>query len=311
MKYISLTLLLAATLTFIGCSEDDLSSTSVVNIGNGTTEEEDPETSDFDAWLDENYTKVYNIRFQYRYNDKETNQVYNVIPAAYDKSKAIAMLVKHIWLETYAEAVGTEFIKTYSPRVIQLIGSNEYSSNGEIVLGTAEGGLKIMLYGVNRIDIDNPRVNIDNPYESKNTVPLDLNYWFFHTMHHEFCHILTQTKNYTTDFQTISAGKYHASDWINVKDADAAKEGFVTGYASGEYNEDFAEVYANYVTLSDTGWNMIINQAGPEGAAIINEKLSIVKEYFMNSWGIDIDQLRKIILQRSAEAPTLDLRNLN
>lgn len=295
---------MAVSLAFTGCSDDDLSATSVIGeVSQGGTE--------FDKWLDENYRKEYNIRFQYRYNDKETDLTYNVIPADYEKSIALSKLVKHIWLEVYAEAVGKEFIKKYSPRVIQLIGSYEWKQNGSQVMGTAEGGLKIMLYGVNQLDIDNPRINTDDPYESKSASPIDLNYWFFHTMHHEFCHILTQTKNYSTDFQTISAGKYHSTDWVNVEDQDAAKEGFVTGYASGEYNEDFAEVYANYVTLSDKGWNAIITQAGPEGAAIIKQKLAMVKEYFQNSWGVDLDDLRGIILRRSAEAAELDLRNLN
>jgi len=311
MKYIRLMLLLAVPLMLGSCDEDDLSPVSVVVIDDNMGVEKDPTTEEFDTWLEENFTKEYNIRFQYRYNDKETSQAYNVIPAEYDKSKALAKLIKHIWIETYAELAGADFIKTYSPRVMQLIGSYRYNLSGEIVLGTAEQGLKIMLYGVNYLDIDNPRVNTDDPYEKKSVKPIDLNYWFFHTMHHEFCHILTQTKNYPLDFQTISAGKYHSSDWINVKDEDAAKEGFVTGYASGEYNEDFAEVYANYVTLSDTGWNKIIKQAGPEGAEIINKKLSMVKEYFLNSWGIDLDRLRDIVLRRSAEASTLDLRNLN
>ena len=122
------------------------------------------------------------------------------------------------------------------------------------MLGTAEGGLKVMLYGVNELDIDNPRINTSNPYESHQVKPIDMNYWFFHTMHHEFCHILTQLKNYPTDFQEVSAGKYHTGDWINVDDADAPLEGFVTGYASSEYNEDFAEIYATYITSSDKSW---------------------------------------------------------
>lgn len=303
-KYISIILFFVASLAFTGCSDDDLSPESVIK--DVVTEE-----NELDVWLKANYTDVYNIRFLYRYNDKETDQTYNVVPAEYDKAKALAILVKHMWIDVYDEAVGSTFIKTYSPRVMQLIGSYEYNTNGSIVMGTAEGGLKIMLYGVNNLDIDNPRVNVDNPYESKNVKPGDLNYWFFHTMHHEFCHILTQTKNYSTEFQTISAGKYHSTDWVNVEDRDAAKEGFVTGYASGEYNEDFAEVYANYVTLSDTGWNAILTQGGAEGAAIITQKLEMVKEYFLNSWGIDIDQLRQIVLRRSQEASSLDLRNLN
>ncbi len=303
-KYISLMLMLTAATAFTGCSEDDLDPVSVFD----TTA---PERNEFDLWLLKNYSEEYNISFNYLYNDKETDHTYNVIPADFDKSKAIAKLVKHMWLEVYAEAVSPTFIKTYTPRVIQLIGSYEWNQSGSRVLGTAEGGLKVMLYGINNLDIDNPYINTEDFYRSHDAEPLDLNYFFFHTMHHEFCHILTQKKNYSTDFRVISVGKYHSTDWINVKDKDAGKEGFVSGYASGEYNEDFAETYATYVTLSPAGWQKVIDNAGPEGAAIINKKLDLVKEYFRDSWGIELDDLRDIVLRRSGEVASLDLHNLD
>lgn len=47
-------------------------------------------------------------------------------------------------------------MKTYSPRVMQLVGSAAYDSQSSIVMGTAEGGLKVTLYNVNIIDVDNP-----------------------------------------------------------------------------------------------------------------------------------------------------------
>jgi substrate import-associated zinc metallohydrolase lipoprotein len=168
-----------------------------------------------------------------------------------------------------------------------------------------------MLYGVNGIDIDNPRVNTDNPYEAKNLKPVDMNHWFFHTMHHEFCHIMTQTKDYDPSFQTISTGTYHATNWINLKDADVAAEGFVTAYGSSEYNEDFAEIYATYITMSEAGWQKIIDKAGEEGSAILNQKLDMIKKYFKDEWGFNLDDMRTIIMRRSSEVPSLDLRTLN
>lgn len=306
IKFFGALLLFAATaVPFTSCSDDDLSSKSIFEGG------EKEEKSAFDNWLYDNYVLPYNIDFKYRYSDKEADMNYNVIPANYTNSVAIAKLMKFMWLETYEEVAGEDFIRTYTPRVIQLIGSYKYDSNASIVAGTAEQGMKVMLYGVNDLDIDNIRVNTDNPYESHGVIPLDLNYWFFHTMHHEFCHILTQTKNYSTDFNVISAGSYHSTDWVNVADKDAAKQGFVTGYASGEYNEDFAETYATYVTNSEAGWQMILDQAGEEGAAIINQKLDIVREYFANSWGIDIDKMRSVLMRRSKDVTSLDLRTLN
>lgn len=305
IRNISLMMLMALTAGLYSCSDDDdLDSVSVFD--KISVEEK----NEFDNWLEENYRKVYNIDYKYRYSDNESDLSYNVIPAEFDKAKALAILVKHVWLEAYTEAISADFMKTYTPRIIQLTGSYKWNSNGSQVMGTAEGGLKIMFYGVNELDIDNPRINTTNPYESRNVKPIDMNYWFFHTMHHEFCHILTQTKDYDTSFRSISAATYHSTDWINLEDKKVAKEGFVSAYGSSEYNEDFAEIYATYVTNSPEGWERIITQAGSGGAAIINQKLDLMKKYFKSSWNLDLDNLRDIVVRRSAESTSLDLRNL-
>ena len=253
MKYIKIFMLLAVISITCACSNDDLSSESIFD----TTS---PERNDFDKWLLSNYTNPYNIEFNYLYNDKLSDNQYNVVPAGMANSKAMALLLKHVWLDAYTEVAGEDFVKSNTFRVIQLIGSPEYSTNSSIVLGTAEGGIQVTLFRINELDINNIYVNQNEPYRDKSAVPLDLNYWYFHTMHHEFCHILTQQQSYSTDFQTISAGKYHSTDWINVADTVAPAEGFVSGYASGEYNEDFAELFSTYVTSSPTAWQQILDR---------------------------------------------------
>jgi substrate import-associated zinc metallohydrolase lipoprotein len=312
------------------CSNDDLDKESIF------TETTQTESTPLDQWVKTNFTDPYNIRFLYRYNDKETNNYYNVIPADYDKSVALAILLKHVWIDTYTELVGQDFMKTYCPRIYQLIGSAEYnSSTGSIVLGTAEGGVKVTLFRVNDIDVDHPVIDSDSPYPNTEAVPIDLNYWFFHTMHHEFCHILTQKKDYSTDFRTISTANYQRASWINVKDKDAGVKGFVTGYASMEYNEDFAETYATYITHTEDAWNQLLENSiqvkldenedtiftydkngnkypvyDYSGYEAIIKKLNIVKDYFQKQWGIDIDKLRTIVLRRSQEVKDLDLHTL-
>lgn len=83
---------------------------------------------------------------------------YNVTPAAYDKSVALAKLVKYLWIEAYEELVGQEFVATYCPKVLHFVGSPEYEkSGGSMVLGTAEGGLKITLFNVNGL---NPEIRM-------------------------------------------------------------------------------------------------------------------------------------------------------
>ncbi len=299
-------LIMAAGLfCFSSCNnEDDLRSTSVFDTVVKT------EKNEFDNWLEKNYRQTYNIDFKYRYSDKESDLAYNVIPADYDKSKALAILIKHVWIESYVEAIDSNFIRTYVPRIIQLTGSYKWNSNGSQVMGTAEGGKKVMLYGVNEVDIDNPRINSTDPYEDKSKKPIDMNYWFFHTMHHEFCHILTQTKEYDLAFQSISAANYHATDWVNLDDKKVATEGFVSAYGSSEYNEDFAEIYATYITNTEEGWGKILTAAGDNGTAILNKKLDLMKNYFQNSWNLNLDSLRTIVLRRSGESVSLDLRTL-
>jgi substrate import-associated zinc metallohydrolase lipoprotein len=143
-------------------------------------------------------------------------------------------------------------------------------------------------------------------------------------MHHEFCHILTQKKNYSTDFQTISADKYKASDWVNLDDKDAPAFGFVSGYGSSEYNEDFAEIFSTYVTHTETAWQKILSDGvvttkdgsgnvvstDTSGRDAIIAKFNIIKDYLKNSWNVDIDALRTVVLRRSSEVSTLDLKNL-
>lgn len=325
MKYIKFFIFMVSVVLFAGCSEDKLDSKSIFDT-------ETTQQNEFDKWLKTNYVDTYNIRFNYRYSDKETNTSYNLAPASIDKAEALAIMMKHVWLDAYKEVMGEQFVKTYAPRVMQLLGSAAYNSGGSIVMGTAEGGLKVTLYNVNVIDIDNPIIDSESPFVDKTKGTYDLNYWFFHTMNHEFCHILTQKKNYSTDFQTISAASYKSSDWINLDDSDAPALGFVSGYASSEYNDDFAEIFSQYVTHSEAAWQKILEagivyEIDSEGNYVLDsngnkivvdssgyeailQKFEILKEYFANTWNMDIDQLRDVIVRRSAEVKALDLRTL-
>lgn len=75
MKYIKLFILIASVSLFAACSDDSLDSKSIFDTQNKE------EQNDFDKWLKTNYVDTYNIRFNYRYSDKETNNTYNLAPA--------------------------------------------------------------------------------------------------------------------------------------------------------------------------------------------------------------------------------------
>ncbi|WP_106484518.1 putative zinc-binding metallopeptidase [Bacteroides sp. Marseille-P3684] len=261
--------------------------------------------NDFDRWLDANYLAPYNVSFKYRFEDFESDITYNLVPADFDKSVALAKIVKHVWIDAYNEVAGPDFLRTYIPRTIHLVGSPAYDGAGTMVLGTAEGGMKITLYNVNDLSLDHIDINMLNTY-------------YFKTMHHEFAHILHQRRNFDQAFTRITENGYVGSNWYIYTDPEtgevygrsdkqAWQAGFVTPYAMSEAHEDFVENIANYVTHTQSYWDNMLEQAGAEGAALIQQKFTIVYNYMKETWGIDLDKLREAVLRRQTEVERLDL----
>jgi substrate import-associated zinc metallohydrolase lipoprotein len=255
----------------------------------------------FDQWLKEAYLKPYNLDFRYKLQDVASDLDYNLVPTQFDKSVQMAKLVKYLWFDVYSAVAGPDFLKENGPRIIHLIGSPAYNPiSGTMLLGTAEGGIKVTLYRCNDID----------PYD------IDLmNEFYFRTMHHEFAHILHQKRNYPLEFGLISKGKYNPLGWQYKTDSEAATLGFVTPYAGSQNREDFVEVIANFLIKSDQQWNDLLKLAslpgvdiygntlpddGLDGKAIILQKLAIVRKWLKDSWNIDLDSLRSEIITRQA-----------
>lgn len=245
-KYISAFVMMSAlAMGFTSCSDDDFTET----IFPDQSEELDPTsaTYKFDKWLKQTYLDVYNLDFRYKMQDVGTDMNYNLVPATYQNAQDLALLAKHLWFDVYNDVVGPNFLKEYGPRIIHLIGSPAYDpSTGTITVGLAEGGIKVSLFRVNAFDLNSPD---------------QLNEYYFKTMHHEFAHILHQTKTYPAKFNTISIGKYDGSNWQDRQEGVVLSCGFVTPYASSAYREDFAEIIANYIVKTDAQWERFYNLA--------------------------------------------------
>ena len=279
------------SLGFVSCSDDDPDGATIF-----PTDATDRDN--LDQWLLTNYTYPYNVDFQYKWQKIESDMKYNLVPADSAKSAKLAIIVKYLWFDAYNEVAGQDFIKTNVPRVITLIGSPAYENTGTMVLGTAEGGYKVTLYMVNNLDDATLK-----DYDALTT-------YYFTTMHHEFTHILNQKKPYNTDFDRISEADYVSGDWYQVPNATALKKGFVRNYAMVECREDFAETMAQYVTCTGDAWAAKLKAAGTQGAAIINQKLEMIRNYMKDSWNLDIDELHKAVQHRGREMSSLDLEHL-
>lgn len=309
-------LLAASSVVAVSCSDDNkLDDESCIIV---TTKEQ----NDFDRWLQANYVEPYNITFKYRYEEIESDFDYYTVPADMEQAIQMAHVVKYICMEAYDEVAGPDFTRAYFPKEFYLIGEWEYRNNGEFILGTAEGGKKILLSGINYF----------NQYK---TSMANLTHYYLKTIHHEFTHILNQTKEMPVDFQYITGTDYVGGSWseppYNGIDENAGRvnnwyygHGFISDYAQQEYAEDFAEMVSIYVCYPESHWQEILANArngytATDGtkvevdcSALLEAKLSIVKNYMRDSWNIDLDELRDVIQRRSAEieAGKVDLMDL-
>lgn len=299
MKMIKkLSFLLLSSLLLFACKEDSLDPNSVLV-------DLDVESNELDNYIEEQFTKDYNIAIVYKFVEAESDLDYNLSPAGYESSVRMTKLLKYLGIDPYDKIMGDkDFIRAYFPKVLNYIGSPGYRNNGTFVLGTAEGGIKITLYALNDLT-EETGTNVDF-----------LNDYYFHTMHHEFAHILHQNRDYPASFREITGSGYVADAWSDIytgpsADASAAADGFVSPYASKESNEDFVETYSYYITLSPAQWEQRISRGGTAGKEIIEAKLDIVRTYFQTVWDIDLDVLRDEILVRQADLPNFDQTSLN
>ena len=184
------------------------------------------------------------------------------------------------------------------------------------------GESKIIHFFMNGKTYDAKIVNMNNSVEKRKKDAYQIRYtrngdlsqalqqYFFKTMHHEFAHILHQTKNYSTDFNLISTD-YQGPSWLNLESDEIANTmGFITRYASFSPDEDFVEIISNYITHDADYWENVLNNGGALGKIKLQKKFDIVRKYLKDSWGIDIDKLRDIVQRRSGSLSEVDLENL-
>lgn len=291
-KYFSVAVIAVASLS--ACQKEKLSETSVIKVYSASQ-------NDFDKWLMTNYVNPYNIDFKYRFEMNESDLNYYTVPAGYDESIVMAHLVKYLCIDTYDEVAGVDFTRSYFPKMFFLIGEWEYRNNGTYILGTAEGGKKILLSGINYL------------YDVLGMGADALNYYYIKTIHHEFTHILNQTRNYPTDFGQITGAGYVADSWSEPPfNEEYLSNGFISAYAQHSPAEDFAEMLSIYVTNTAGYWDSLLQEAGAEQASLITAKLDLVRNYMTTVWSIDIDKLRSVILRRQDDVISgkVDLEDL-
>ncbi|MCF2498652.1 zinc-binding metallopeptidase [Dyadobacter chenhuakuii] len=250
-----------------------------------------------DKWILDSLVTPYNISAKYKWDQFEFGNITKTLVPP-DESQVVPLLstIKKAWTMPYVQEAGKVFYNKFSPKFFILSGSNEYNAEGSITLGTAEGGRKVVLFGVNLFKIKG-MAGYDAARDSSFVKD-----WFLHTIHHEFGHILHQTVLYPVEYKAVSRSLYQGGNWINWSDNDARRDGFITAYSSLNFDEDFVEMIAMMLTEGKAGFDKIVN-AIPEGTsprgttkaqaqAALRQKEAIVVAYYKNTWKIDFYSLQ-------------------
>lgn len=268
-------------LGFTACEKKEFTDSIFVDKAKDTT----IYTYQFDQWLYEHFTVPYNVEFIYKLDDAAMDPNYNVVPVSIGKADTLAHLALYLWYDVYDQVVDSSFLRTYGPKMLQVVGSAMINADqGTEKLGYAEGGIKITILKVNKMETD----NIDQ-----------LNEYVFKTMHHEFSHILHQQKQYPKDFEQITPADYDPSGWQHRSLEEAAALGYVSAYASKETHEDFVETIANYIVLPQNDWDYILFCAGEKQDKIL-QKLEMCRTWLRDKWEIDLDAMRAEVQKRQS-----------
>lgn len=320
--YIFLAVIMFGVFTACSTSEEKLTESNLNT--------ETPELNETDQWLRENITNDYNIEINYQWKDGRVDLDKYLYPPTLERVIPFMEIVKKVWIDTYSEIGGEDFIKKIAPRELLLIGGYNINSSGTRTLGFAEGGKNIALFEVDLVNL-----------KSKSGVKQ-----FIRTVLHEYTHILNQQVRYDEEaFKQITPGGYIAQ-WFNPSDFTertdiANKLGFITDYSRLNENEDFAEMVETILTNNAEEYQEILDkikqkiidnavdtaldnlssnasnaekEAATEAAtitatpeadnaiALIKAKEAIVAEYFKKSFNIDLYELQKLATDNILEA---------
>lgn len=257
------------------------------DLGKSDIDTKPPKLSDLDKWLRSHYTKPYNIDVLYEWDENKTDlnryltppDVKNVLPAM--------KVVKTIWLDSYSEAGGADFVKKIAPREILLIGGVNLNASGTQTLGLAEGGKRITFFRVDLVDL-----------KDKSEVSR-----FIETIQHEYAHILTQNVPYDMDaYRKITPDDYTAQ-WFNESVADSRELGYITSYARSNENEDFAEMIATMLSNDRAGYDAIVNAiTSADAKANLRKKEKFIVDYYSKNFNIDIYKLQEVVDKNTDKA---------
>ncbi len=293
MKLIKPLFFILLASSFASCKKDAFNANDAANINGlgGDTWVKGP----IDNWIYDTLTVPYNMSVKYKWDQFEdiSDITKILVPPKEENIVPILSAVKKVWINPYISEAGDVFFKRLSPKFVYMIGSPAFEENGGLKLGQAEGGRKIILLATNLTKVKGMAgYNVSDTFWLKE---------MFHTIHHEFAHILHQTVAYPDAFKNLNPNLFTA-EWINYSDQQALQDGFITAYSMNVVDDDFVEMVSVMLIEGRAGFESMLagiqDITSPRGTtkaqaiARLRAKESIVVNYFKQVWNIDFYSLQ-------------------
>ncbi len=262
--------------SLLSCTREEvLDNESVVTINEGVP-------TDLDRWLERNYVLPYNIEYVYKWDTNTVPFEFETNPVDYHEAVIHAHLTKYLCFDCFAAVAGTNFVCRFMPKQVYVVSSPLTTTGANFsVLGSTDYGKRILLSDVNGF-----------------TETLTTNLWMIKDNHnrqqkfsekvakttfHELMHLLNYTVDMPVSYKEITP-EYVFSDWTRY---EFVGDGFISPYSRYSEMEDIAEVFSYYIATLPSIWE----RRFANDVKIIR-KLSLIRSYLEESFGVDIDALR-------------------
>lgn len=293
MKTTKTFFLIIAISLLTSCKKEDFNPSDANNINGlgGDTWAKGP----IDQWIYDTLTIPYNISIKYKWDQfEDLGDITKIlVPPKEEYIIPILSAVRKVWIDTYITEAGEAFFKKLCPKYFYLIGSPAFEQNGTIKLGVAEGGRKIILLAINYSKVKG--MADYNPADS---------FWIkemFHTIHHEFGHILHQNVLYPQDFKNLNANLI-TSNWTDYTDEQALSDGFISAYAMNNSDDDFVETLSIMLVEGKAGFERMVASIPPgitgrgttqeQAIERLRAKESIIVNYYKQVYNINFYSLQ-------------------
>ena len=266
----------ALVLSLNSCTREVLESESVVTINEGVR-------TDLDRWLERNFVLPYNIEYVYKWDSNTVPFEFETTPVDYQEAVVHAHLIKYLCFDCFAAVAGNNFVCRYMPKQVYVVSSPMTLAGANFsVVGSTDFGKRVLLSDINGF----AEALTTNLWRMKGSLMAQQSFSekVGKTTFHELMHLLNYTVDMPVSYKEITPN-YLFSDWTRYE--YKLGEGFISAYSRYSEMEDFAEVFAHYIIIFPPIWE----ERAAKDERIV-KKLSLIRSYLEESFGVDIDALR-------------------